>query len=107
MHALYAGAFLVFFAVFQFFVQGPDTGSDWGRYSVEVVVKAAFLHTVFWIILIRPAAASWRRIVSAFADTGQVERLNREVTAIAVLDKRIQRLEVELKRREAERSGPG
>jgi len=103
VHAVYAGGIAVFFAIFQYFVQDPESGSDWARYGVEVAIKTAFLHAVLWAILIRPAAASWRRIVSGFTEASQFERLNREVTPVAILDKRIQRLEDELQRRAAER----
>lgn len=106
VHAVYAGGIAIFFAVFQYFVQQPVTGGDWARYAVEVAVKTAFLHTVFWLILIRPAAAAWQRIVSGFTEPAQFERLNREVTPVAVLDKRIQRLEDELARRAGARSDP-
>lgn len=108
VHAVYAGGIAVFFAVFQYFVQDPATGADWARYAVEVAVKTAFLHTVFWLILIRPAANAYRRIVSGFTDSVQFDRLDREVTPVAVLDKRIQRLEEELRRRASgPRSGDG
>lgn len=103
VHAVYAGGILVFFAVFQVFMQNPLTGSDWGRYAVEVAVKTAFLHTVFWIMLIRPAAAAYRRVLSDFPGDAQRDRLRYEVTPVAVLDKRFQRVEEELKRRAEER----
>jgi hypothetical protein len=103
VHAVYASGITVFFAAFQYFLQEPATSADWARYAVEVVVKTTFLHALLWAILIRPAANSYRRIASGFAETSQFSRLDREVTPVAVLDKRIQRLEDELKRREAER----
>lgn len=103
VHAVYTGGIAVFFAVFQYFVQEPANCADWARYGIEVGVKTAFLHAVLWAILIRPAANAYCRIVSGFTEASQFERLDREVTPIAILDKRIQRLEGELKRREAER----
>lgn len=103
MHAIYAGGIAVFFAIFQYFVQEPETGSDWARYGVEVTIKTAFLHAVLWAILIRPTENAYRRIVSGFTEVSQFDRLDREVTPVAILDKRIQRLEDELKRREAGR----
>jgi hypothetical protein len=105
VHAVYAGGIAVFFAIFQYFVQEPATGTDWARYGVEVGVKTAFLHAVMWAILIRPAANAYRQIVSGFSEAAQFDRLDREVTPVAILDKRIQRLEDELKRREAARRG--
>lgn len=105
VHAVYAGGIAIFFAVFQYFVQEPATGTDWARYGGEVGVKTAFLHAVLWAILIRPAANAYRRIVSGFSEASQFDRLDREVTPLAILDKRIQRLEDELKRREAARRG--
>lgn len=104
VHAVYAGGIAVFFAIFQYFVQEPEAGGDWARYGVEVAIKTAFLHAVLWAILIRPAANAYRRIVSGFTEASQFDRLDREVTLVAILDKRIQRLEDELKRREAERN---
>tara|TARA_R100000455_G_C6268507_1_gene123983 strand:- start:1463 stop:1810 length:348 start_codon:yes stop_codon:yes gene_type:complete len=99
VHALYAAGILAFFAIFQMVTQSPETGDDWARFAVEVGVKTVFLHVVFWIILIRPSAAAYRRVAATVHGEAQRERLDREVTVIAVLDKRFQSLERELKRR--------